>query len=771
MTSLDQVFKQVNRISFPQDYQEVEKNAAEALSHILEVETAKPASRPGKGLFVSLASSAKGHLPAYHDVSRPWTYIKISKDGDGILASSEPALLYALIHSPDCFQEEHLQQIEEGFFLQSGFAWNRPLFDSCLNQVARRARYFNDETYIEQLARNGFTHLEINGLATHLAYEPRVAGEYYSQFYSYGAGFMQFVDSTLTQGLYDPSLLQANLQRMKRIAAIGRSYGLKPGMFCFEPRTLPERFFQQYPTLRGARVDHPLRSHMPRYTLAQDHPVVRDHYRELMQNIMQEVPDLAYLSIWTNDSGSGFEHTSSLYAGRNGGPYIIREWRTHEQIAQAAGESAIRWLRLLHDTAAETNPDFQVSLRIESFRTEHDTILQGMGNGLTVETPSLLVYGYDLPYAHPNLPENKGIAGTMFHLNMDEQEKEQLDSYQARGIDPSLHYAPSSTFNMEPLLGIPYPRMLYSKLHALHQTGVRRINAIGGLLHVDKTPYWPNPEVIRAFQINPSLDLDTYLTMLASKWVGPTAADQLVQAWQKTEAALSYMPYVPLFSNFGFVWYRLWIRPFVPDIEAIPAKERAYYERFMVTMANNPNMNDLGKDVLFELVTESTGAYMAAAIDKYVEPKFEEALQFVQSSVQDAKEPAKDVFLDLEIRIRAAKIWSITLRNLCSWVKNVHGFLRSNNDEEKAAFKQELQATIDKDIENTKALQKLWTESPIEFMLIAEPGETSYIYGDNFGELLKTKIELSESYRHHDPYIDPDIIWRIPTNIAAFNRE
>jgi hypothetical protein len=31
------------------------------------------------------------------------------------------------------------------------------------------------------------------------------------------------------------------------------------------------------------------------------------------------------------------------------------------------------------------------------------------------------------------------------------------------------------------------------------------------------------------------------------------------------------MPYLPLVSNFGFVWYRLWIRPFVPDIEAIPA--------------------------------------------------------------------------------------------------------------------------------------------------------------------------------------------------------
>jgi hypothetical protein len=35
----------------------------------------------------------------------------------------------------------------------------------------------------------------------------------------------------------------------------------------------------------------------------------------------------------------------------------------------------------------------------------------------------------------------------------------------------------------------------------------------------------------------------------------------------------------------------------VPDIEAIPQPDRAYYERFMVTMPNNSNMNDLGKDI------------------------------------------------------------------------------------------------------------------------------------------------------------------------------
>ena len=41
------------------------------------------------------------------------------------------------------------------------------------------------------------------------------------------------------------------------------------------------------------------------------------------------------------------------------------------------------------------------------------------------------------------------------------------------------------------------------------------------------------------------------------------------------EAILSYPNVTPLYSGFGFVWYRLWARPFVPDIEAIPMAEKA----------------------------------------------------------------------------------------------------------------------------------------------------------------------------------------------------
>ena len=322
--------------------------------------------------------------------------------------------------------------IRDGLLIEPSFALHRPLYDQVLTQVARSARRFDAEAYIEQLARSGFTHLEVNGLATHIPFEPGVPTEFYNQFYTYCPGLNNFVDSPLTRGLYPAEYLQANLNRVKKVAALGRRYGLQPGLLCFEPRSLPEHFFQRHPTLRGARIDHPFRSHLPRYTLAQDHPVAQEHYRTMMRGMMEAVPDLDYLSVWTNDSGAGFEHTSSLYVGRNGGPYMIREWREHEQIAETAGQGVLRWMRLMQEAAAETNPDFEVSIRVEHFKVEHETIFAGMGDGLTVEAPSLLVRGYELPYHHPEYPEQVSAAGSIYHTELDDRERASCSTSIAR---------------------------------------------------------------------------------------------------------------------------------------------------------------------------------------------------------------------------------------------------------------------------------------------------------------------------------------------------
>jgi hypothetical protein len=100
---------------------------------------------------------------------------------------------------------------------------------------------------------------------------------------------------------------------------------------------------RKYPTLRGACVDHPLRSYKPRYNLSVVHPAVQEQYAELMDSLMKEIFELGYLAIWSNDSGAGFEYTKSLYVERNRGAYLIREWKSDDKIAEAAASNIIRF--------------------------------------------------------------------------------------------------------------------------------------------------------------------------------------------------------------------------------------------------------------------------------------------------------------------------------------------------------------------------------------------------------------------------------------------
>ena len=489
----------------------------------------------GPGVSVALASRGlPAKLPSKAKDSKAWMWLRIADDGTGEICATHGSFLFAAVRllasSPSDFTREKLAA---GVLLPASFAWHRPHWDACLTQYWRSARNFDREHYVASLAEAGFTHCEINGLQAHMPLEDFVAHEYYPQFYTYAPGFNHFVDTELTKGIWPGHYLDANLNNLVSIADLARRYGLKPGVLMFEPRTLPERFFTKYPTLRGARVDHPFRSRLPRYTMAQDHPIVQRHYRECLQKLMRSVPDLSYMSVWTNDSGSGFEHTSSLYVGRNGGPYMIREWRNHDKIAQAAGESIVRYLKNLQGAAAELNPDFDVILRLEPFKVEQEHIKAGMGGHVTWEGPSLLVRGYHLPYNHPKYPDNPAVAGSIFHTSMDPAEKEALSASLKANTDPVLHYSASGVMNHEPLLGLPFPRSVHQKLTAVRDVGLNRVSCLGGLTNSGKAPYWPNPVAIRAAQFFPEKSIETVLTEFATSLVGADKATDLSTAWKE----------------------------------------------------------------------------------------------------------------------------------------------------------------------------------------------------------------------------------------------
>jgi hypothetical protein len=318
------------------------------------------------------------------------------------------------------------------------------------------------------------------------------------------------------------------------------------------------------------------------------------------------------------------------------------------------------------------------------------------------------------------------------------------------------------TFNYEPLLGLPYPRMLHQKLLSMKDTGLKRISALGGLANTTATPYWPNPAVLAAGQFTPNVSVDDVLLAAAQRFAGEKFAPALVAAWDDFETAMSWQPPVPLFTGFGFCWQRTFDRPYVPDIEAIPSKERAYYERHGCFQHNNPGINDLGKDVLFDLVTREYGAKAAAAFDRNVLPRLEKLIAKLTKLVAQSagSATAESVFTDLLDRALAYRIWCRSLRMVCAWCAHVYGYLESKTAADKKQHEKLLQAAIDLELANSGDLIALLEAGRTEVLVTSGVGNNTFFYGEDLPQLLREKIRLMKKYRHHAPRIDKDILWR-----------
>ncbi len=704
-----------------------------------------------------------GHMADDRDA----VYLKLDRTGSGILAAEPARLVYSFCtYLLRDLTQEQVTAVEAGRFFHPSFSWNRSTYDFFLTQEGRIQHRFDRESHIRHLAESGFTHLEVNGLAFPAGLETGPPGEAYPMFYTYCPALDQFVSSDLNRGLYPTDYLSANLDYLRTNATLAREYGLVPGLLCFEPRNVPEEFFTRYPMLRGARVDHPFRSFKPRYNMTIAHPLVREHYAQMLQALMRDVPELGFLSIWTNDSGAGFEHTQSLYVGRNGGPYLIREWKSEAEIAQVAGDNALRFFSVLKDAAREVNPEFRVITRMESFYGEHDTIWGGLRDGLDVETACLVTRGWDMPYSHPRYPDTKAMgAGTVYQASFQAGESSLAQELEERGSHAHFYFAAGPNTVFAPLLGVPYPSLTYRRLKMLHENGIRHLAHLGGSCPPELVPYNVNHEILRAFQFDARMDLEAVLARIACDWVGREYAPALQRAWSLTEEAILAFPHVtPLYSAMGFVWYRLWARPLVPNIEAIPESERAYYQDFMCTTPHNPNNVDLSRDVLFQLTTASECRKALQRIDDYLWQPMEGAIRLLSQLDDRAGATLGDANAvnDFLIRLLALRCWFVTQRNVAAWIVGVCGYMEADDRAERERCRSVLDDMIRKELENCSNLLAL-LDSDVEFMATSGTVETPLVHGRNMKELLIKRMTLMSAHRDDEPFIDAEYTERNAT--------
>ncbi|MGB5874013.1 MAG: hypothetical protein WBG80_01410 [Bacteroidota bacterium] len=728
---MGEALKQITTLEIPVSGFPVERTVAEAVRKTFAPDAAvkevSAGEAPGRGSLRIQVSRDES------EASAGWFRFQIAPDGTGELTASHTHLLYtAFCRVRDEWSDEDVQEYAQGRTASVRLPWLEGS-DGMFGGVRPRfTRNYDPEATIRELARLGCSHVAINVLAFPAAFEQGPPGEIYHRFYVTSPDLDQFVESDLNRGLYPPEYLQANLNLLKKNAELAIAYGLTPGLNICGPRSMPEAFFQKYPYLRGARVDHPYRSYRPRYTATLSHPVVRWHYAQLMRALMKEVPELGYLYLWSNDSGSGFEYTSALYAGRNGGAYLIREWKTDEAIAQAAGENVLRYLRLLRDAASETNAGFRVIAALSWLGAEQDVILGGLSDRLDL------------------------------HIQpADTAKKDTWPAIQALGAKGSELFATARAAGNF-ILGVPCPWLSQERLEGAVAPGVRHVAVIFDPPSL--TPWNINREVLRAFQSGTTKTVDEVVESAAQRWCGPDEAQALVQAWRLTDRAVRSFPDVPLYgTSWAFPRFRHWVRPFAPNFSEIPESERAYYEQHMTSTFNNPTLIDFSTDALWLLITREQAASIVRQSDSLVWQPLDESIELMDGSLERQAQGTLtyEVLLDQRDRLVALRCYFRTLRNIAGWIAGVHGYMAASSPDAEAAMHSALLATIDDEIKNAEELLQLWNTTRVEFIPVSTVGENFAFYGENLGALIQKKIALMKKHREDTPFVDPDFMWRM----------
>lgn len=770
---LREVLKHIKKVKISQSAQPVVKTVAQEMCVFLSPEvkicSVDPSGMKAEPHTLLIAVGPQElevkSMILPRSLDKEWVFFSCEDKKCCRLMSSQPHFLYAVFaYLVETLLDQEVNRLRR-WTRTITFGAEKSTFDLFLTQYARLIRNFSPGQYIREYARSGFTHVEVNALASPFPYEKGVPGEFYADFYTYCPGLDQYVTSHLNEGLYPRDYLAANLKLLKKYARTAIEYGLIPGLLCFEPRSVPESFFQKYPTLRGARVDHPFRSYKPRYNLSVVHPAVQQHYAELMANLMAEIPELGFLTIWSNDSGAGFEHTKSLYVGRNGGAFLIREWKGDTQIAEAAASNIIRFFKVLHDTASRVNPQFRIVTRLESFYGERRYLWPELKDTIDVEAHSLLTKGWESNSPHP-VYSDVTVLGSALHNTLRKDEEKPMQELRSRGSRCFYYHSFASHTNHEPLLGIPFPWLTHEKLLSLYQRGVKALAHLGGIQPPDKVPFPVNQELFRRFQFDPGLDIDKTVLEIARAYTGGAGAGDLVRGWKLMDEAIrSFMP-LSIYTHYGTVWQRLLVRPLVPDIDRIPENQREYYERHMCTSLHNPNRIDLARDVLFELLSKEYALKAFQRIDAHVWNPLDEAVVLFQHRMEDAEKgsekQAHAVYQDQWIRARALRCLFETLRNTAVWVYGVHEYIAAPDVSVKKKCRALLDEMMEREIKNCRQLFQLWKHSPVEWIIISGGAETPFIHGENFGELLKRKMALMRNHKSDEPRIDSDYMFRLP---------
>jgi hypothetical protein len=593
------------------------------------------------------------------------------------------------------------------------------IWDALLTGQNKGALGFDLEAHIREAVRLGYTGMECNRFVGMKLLQQGHPGDPYPWYTYWGPSMDQFVSSSLFEGVFPADYLARNLADLKHVSETVESFGMKPIFTGYEPRFVPETFLQRRPDLRGPRVDHPLRSMTPRYSLCTDVPEVLEHYRMLARNLARAVPGIAEMRVIFHDSGAGLCWENGLYSGRNG-PEHCRN--------VPMGERMRRFFLAIKDGWREGGCDIPVVAQPHSTsRGELDAFLDAVPKDIGLTAGNWA--SWSLSYQDP--------------LSVDRHILTRQRETGRRTIYFQQHFF---GFDGAPTSEFPLPFHLAARLERARGLGLDELDTLGGIVSPPIKQRSVMQEVYRRFLLEPETGPDLLVDRTASDLGGPDAAPILVSIWKDIRATVEQNG-----NQIGFALgteyasRRTLVRPLVPDASALSPDERDWWLRFTFGgslrfghahlfraegglpaqefYVTNRDRSIRARDA-FQRGSAALRSYIGANPDVVRLHPYLAAHERQLRFLAHVYATGANLYEGQRILDRYSR-------------KSIEDDLKREVDSDIALFRK----TVQKEIENTQALLKFAEQDGDPGMVLLSE-ETTWGFGANFPDLLRRKIEI-----------------------------
>lgn len=211
----------------------------------------------------------------------------------------------------------------------------------------------------------GQVQLLINNLAEKSSYEMPPGGSGWHEYTCYMGPVHKFFPHPDIAKHIPAEHVAKNRELLLGKVAILQELGLDALYYGQDPYFLPESFFREFPSLRGARVDHPPRSCEVAHAMCVDQPRSLEVMEWMVAELRRQVPNLGTYLFNTNDAGAGFCWSDYNYPGANG----PRKCQTRNM-----GERMKGFLEAIHRGAEKGGGPVSVRMRSNISRFECDTL-------------------------------------------------------------------------------------------------------------------------------------------------------------------------------------------------------------------------------------------------------------------------------------------------------------------------------------------------------------------------------------------------------------